>query len=301
LNSTDSNIVYNNGLNDGRCNWDLSRANISCKDNEMLALSLVRAELPSTTGIMSTDCGVGAPLTPSDCNLVMNLKWYRSAVLQLDSNFVFNSRHASAFGGNLFPLTLQTTINDMIYYINNVAGEDIIMTDDVTNTLGLFRLKAAVATDTITFEYATTSDEIKRALGIKTDSNTTISNTITTPFNYDMSSVLPSIRLKANYNFNSESSNSSGDSNILDSIGTALSQGNQYMETVAISLGAGVTLNVKNKSALLHDNSYMTKLVVPTKRIDEMNIQLVSKDNKALTVCQQPFLLVIQVDVLDSL
>ena len=65
LNSTD-NINVIDGF-DGNVSFDLTRANINCRDDQILAVSLVRAELPSTCGIQSTDPST----SPTQNNLIL--------------------------------------------------------------------------------------------------------------------------------------------------------------------------------------------------------------------------------------
>ena len=52
---------------------------------------------------------------------------------------------------------------------------------------------------------------------------------------------------------------------------------------------------------VLHENSYMSRQVIPNKYLNQLSIELATKDNKPITVNQQPFLLVIQIDILDNL
>jgi len=294
LNSVNSNI--NDSAFDGRVNFDLSRANISCRNDQMIAMSLVRAELPATCGIISN---TNVSFT-ADNNLILLVYHTKADGGVVNVEYIFNINIVDTNPNHvLVPLTLQTTIADMMIYINSSSAGQIIKQDDATQTFGIFRL-IGVNGGTTTFKISGTSPEIARALGLNTDADTIVNDTTATPYNYDMAQVLPTIRLKTNFNFDSETSNESGDSGILDSIPTALTQGNQFFELNTIATPDN-TINIKNKSLLVHENHYMTKNILPVKIINNLSISLISQDNKPITVNQQPFAFVIQVDVLDSL
>ena len=86
----------------------------------------------------------------------------------------------------------------------------------------------------------------------------------------------------------------------MDSVPTALTEGNQFFELNTIATPDG-NLNIKNKSLLVHENHYMSQNILPTKTVNNLSISLVSQDNKPITVNQQQFAFVIQIDILDSL
>ena len=52
---------------------------------------------------------------------------------------------------------------------------------------------------------------------------------------------------------------------------------------------------------MLHENAYMSKQIIPTKTMNNLELELVSQDNKLISVGQQPFSVVIQVDILDTI
>tara|TARA_R110000782_G_scaffold76283_2_gene151830 strand:+ start:1493 stop:2404 length:912 start_codon:yes stop_codon:yes gene_type:complete len=294
LNSVNSNI--NDSQFDGKVNFDLTRASINCRNDQMIAMSLVRAELPATCGIISdTNVNFTQPN-----NLILQVNHTAADGGVRNVLYIFNINKPDTNPNHvLVPLTLQTTITDMLIYINSSSVGTIVKQDDATQTFGLFRL-IGVGGGTTTFIISATSPEIARALGLNTNANTVINDTDATPYNYDMAQVLPSIRLRTNFNFDSESSNNSADNSILDSVPTALSEGNQFFELNTIATPDG-TLNIKNKSLLVHENHYMSQNILPTKSVTNLSISLVSQDNKPVTVNQQPFAFVIQIDILDSL
>tara|TARA_R110000850_G_scaffold32711_1_gene89981 strand:- start:3849 stop:4751 length:903 start_codon:yes stop_codon:yes gene_type:complete len=290
LSSLDSNIDY---INDGHINIDLTRASIHALNSELIAVSLVRIELPSTVAIGSyTDS-----IDPKNNNLIMRIEVKIGTGTPVVKDFIFNSRFQSA-NPLQFPLTQQNVINDVIAYINEAFGAEVVKIDDSVQTLGLFRL-IATAGNQVIFIFDHTSPEILRALGLSTIQNTQITENDRSPFNWDMSQILPVVRIKTNLNFNSFSSDISGDNNILDSVSTATTNGNQYYQTLAISVGDN-NINIKNKSMIIHENFYMSKQVIPAKRINNLEIKLVSQDDKLITVGQQPFTLVLQVDILEG-
>tara|TARA_R110002124_G_scaffold183128_1_gene350487 strand:+ start:952 stop:1854 length:903 start_codon:yes stop_codon:yes gene_type:complete len=290
LSSLDSNIDY---INDGHINIDLTRASIHALNSELIAVSLVRIELPSTVAIGSyTDS-----IDPKNNNLIMRIEVKIGTGTPVVKDFIFNSRFQSA-NPLQFPLTQQNVINDVIAYINEAFGATVVKIDDSVQTLGLFRL-IATAGNQVIFIFDHTSPEILRALGLSTIQNTQITENDRSPFNWDMSQILPVVRIKTNLNFNSFSSDISGDNNILDSVSTATTNGNQYYQTLAISAGDN-NINIKNKSMIIHENFYMSKQVIPAKRINNLEIKLVSQDDKLITVGQQPFTLVLQVDILEG-
>ena len=290
LSSLDSNIDY---INDGHINIDLTRASIHALNSELIAVSLVRIELPSTVAIGSyTDS-----IDPKNNNLIMRIEVKIGTGTPVVKDFIFNSRFQSA-NPLQFPLTQQNVINDVIAYINEAFGAEVVKIDDSVQTLGLFRL-IATAGNQVIFIFDHTSPEILRALGLSTIQNTQITENDRSPFNWDMSQILPVVRIKTNLNFNSFSSDISGDNNILDSVSTATTNGNQYYQTLAISAGDN-NINIKNKSMIIHENFYMSKQVIPAKRINNLEIKLVSQDDKLITVGQQPFTLVLQVDILEG-
>ena len=51
---------------------------------------------------------------------------------------------------------------------------------------------------------------------------------------------------------------------------------------------------------ILHENFYMSKQVIPAKRINNFEIKLVSQDDKLISVGQQPFSMVLQIDILEG-
>ena len=294
LNSTD-NINVIDGF-DGNVSFDLTRANINCRDDQILAVSLVRAELPSTCGIQSTDPST----SPTQNNLILTATFTPTGGAADSKTIYFNPTQNNAViaGSPNFRLTFQNTINDLIGFINSAFGADCIKIDDATESLGLFRLIGVGGN--LVFDFAKTSPELLRALGLNLLSDTGLSPLIPTFRPFDLSQVLPVIRVKANYNFSSESSNTNGDSSILDSIAGITTMGNQYFNLRSAVFDNGDVVNIKNKSAVIHENSYMTKQIIHTKKMDDLNIRLVSKDDKPITVNNQPFLLVIQIDTLDS-
>jgi len=99
---------------------------------------------------------------------------------------------------------------------------------------------------------------------------------------------------------NSTSSFDEGDSNILEAVPTSMDNGNSFFEDRSQTTTSG-TLIFKKKQTVVMENTYMSKQIIPTKRLDNLNIQLFSKDNQPITVGQQPCAFVIQVDYLDSL
>lgn len=290
LSSLDSNINY---INDGHINIDLTRASIHALNSELLAVSLVRIELPSTIGIGSyTDS-----IDPNNNNLIMRVEVKIGTDTPVVKDFIFNSRFQSD-NPLQFPLTQQNVINDIIAYINEAFGVEVVKIDDSVQTLGLFRLISFSGKQVI-FIFPHTSPEILRALGLSTTQDTQLTENDRSPFNWDMSQILPVVRIKTNLNFNSFSSDISGDNNILDSVSTATTNGNQYFQTLAVA-GADNTINIKNKSMIVHENFYMSKQVIPAKRINNLEIKLVTQDDKLITVGQQPFTLVLQVDILEG-
>jgi hypothetical protein len=290
LSSLDSNIQY---LNDGHVHIDLTNASIHAKNSELIAVSLVRIELPSTICIGSYIDSID----PKNNNLIMRVELQEGTATPVVKDFIFNSRFQSS-NPLQFPLTIQNVINDIIAYINEAFGADVVKIDDSVQTLGIFRL-ISVAGKAVTFIFDHTSPEILRALGLSTIANTQITENDRSPFNWDMSQILPVVRIKTNLNFNSFSSDVSGDNNILDSVSTATSNGNQYYETLAVSTSGG-TINIKNKSMILHENFYMSKQVIPAKRINNFEIKLVSQEDKLISVGQQPFSMVLQIDILEG-
>ena len=298
LSSLDSNLPF---INDGHINIDLTRADIHCKNSQLIAVSLVRMEIPSTVGIGtyidSTD--------PQNNNLILQIT--RASSPAVTKDFIFNNRVVGVTNPLQFPLTQQSVITDILAYINEGFGAEVIKIDDSVQTLGIFRLTTPFNAPALSFNFEFTSPEILRALGLKTVFNTIIQggtdaspDISRTPFNWDLSQVLPVVRIKTNLNFNSNSSDATGDSNILDSVSTATTNGNQYFSTLAIA-GSDNTINIKNKSMIVHENSYMAKQIVPSKRIDNLEIRLVTQDDKLITVGQQPFSLVVQIDILEGL
>ena len=299
LSSVDSNIKF---VNDGHVNFDLTRASIACRNDQMIALSLVRAELPATTCLGTyqetrTDGAVTSE-GPRFNNLILVFDLLGPVGTAGPHVITFNPR--VPIFGTTSPWTLQTTINDIIGLINSTLEGQYIRIAQDEASLGIFRLQAVAPATGITFRVAQTSPEILRALGLYTDANTTITPTSNSPFNFDLSQLLPVVRVKTNFNFNSESSDATGDSNILDSLPTNTTQGNQYYQTLTIADASG-TINIKNKSMMLHENAYMSKQIIPTKTINNLEIELVSQDNKLISVGQQPFSIVIQVDILDTI
>ena len=287
LSSVDSNIKF---VNDGHVNFDLTRASIACRNDQMIALSLVRAELPATTCLGTyQETRVNGAVTgegPRFNNLILVFDLLGPVGTAGPHVITFNPR--VPIFGNTHPWTLQTTINDIVGMINSTIEGNYI------------RLQMIAPATGITIRHLQTSPEILRALGMNTDKDTTFTQAITTPFNFDLSQLLPVVRVKTNFNFNSESSDATGDSNILDSLPTNTTQGNQYYQTLTIADANG-TVNIKNKSMMLHENAYMSKQIIPTKTINNLEIELVSQDNKLVSVGQQPFSMVIQVDILDTI
>ena len=293
LSSVDSNIFYENF--DGKFNWDLTKAQITCENSQMLAVSLVRAELPATCGISTTqDDNSGS--NPNV--LVLNYSLNGAAGL----NILFNVRtDAVAEGSAQFPLTLQNNIQDILSFINSTNATPFLKLDDSTFALGLFRVAVENSNDTVVFNYQSCTPCLLRALGLHTNQNTIINGTVPAPFNYDMAQYLPLIRLKSkNLNMNSTSSFEEGDSNILDSIPTNTDDGNSYFEERSQTTQSE-TLIFKQKQTVIQENIYMMKQIIPTKRLDSLEIELVSKDNQSITTGQQPCGFVIQIDILDSL
>lgn len=298
LSSVDSNIKF---VNDGHVNFDLTRAGIACRNDQMIALSLVRAELPATTCLGTyvetrTDA-LATSEGPRFNNLILVMDLAGPVATAGPHVMTFNPRVPIA--GRTHPWTLQNTINDIVGMINATFEGQYVRIAPGEASLGVFRLQVIAPATSVTVRVTQTSPEILRALGMYTDANTTFTPAITTPFNFDLSQLLPVVRVKTNFNFNSESSDATGDSNILDSLPTDTTQGNQYYQTLTIADASG-TINIKNKSMMLHENAYMSKQIIPTKTINNLEIELVSQDNKLISVGQQPFSMVIQVDILDT-
>jgi len=293
LSSIDSNIFYENF--DGKFHWNLTKAQINCENNQMLAVSLVRAELPATCGISTTQ----SDNSGSNPNVVV-LNYSLNGGAEV--NMLFNVRtDAVAESVDQFPLTLQNNIQDILSFINSTNATPFLKLDDSTFALGLFRIAVENSSDSVVFNFENCTPCLLRALGLHTQQNTTINGTNPAPFNYDMGQYLPLIRLKSkNLNMNSTSSFEEGDSNILESIPTNSDNGNSYFEERSQTTASG-TLIFKQKQTIIQENIYMVKQILPTKRLDNLEIELVSKDNQNITTGQQPCAFVLQIDILDSL
>jgi len=293
LSSLDSNIFYENF--DGKFHWNLTKAQITCENNQMLGVSLVRCELPATCGISTTQ-NDNSGSNPNVLVLSYSLNGGEGV------NMLFNVRtDAVGEGIDQFPLTLQNNIQDILSFINSTNATPFLKLDDATFALGLFRIAVENPTDSVVFNFESCTPCLLRALGLHTQQNTTINTTNPAPFNYDMAQYLPLIRLKSkNLNMNSTSSFEEGDSNILDSIPTNSDNGNSYFEERSQTTEDG-TLIFKQKQTIIQENIYMVKQILPTKRLDNLEIELVSKDNQSITTGQQPCAFVIQIDILDSL
>ena len=229
----------------------LKSAIIRCEADQNLAVSLVRAELPTTLEAITrtTEIGTSATLAISLLRFEINGSEHILYFNDYD-NINVGAGHARMIWN------LQTTIQNIVNAINTLSGGDLTFNSDAAGN----RLQTTA--DTFVFS-SKSSKRAMRALGLYTTDFvfTTVSPGVPAPYEYNLSNALPVLYISTNLAVRSFTSRNGGNmQNILGSIPLSVdSQVNGYKllakdlgsidaETIAIPAGINY-INVSNSGS----------------------------------------------------
>ena len=212
--------------NTSKIRINLENAHIRCDNNELLALSLVKASLPSTINA-TPNTTVNSTTQGDDCyflNYTYNGVNYLLYINQF--NEAINTSH-SGYTVNYFRWCAETTIQDLLTKINETIGNSPpaspIITLGATTYFG--RLWNSTSINFIIQKES--SPSILKALGCVTDADTILvyNNIGTVPiisvpkYQVNMGNLLPVVYLKTDQNIESFCSVNNGSyQNILGSV-----------------------------------------------------------------------------------
>ena len=291
LNSLDTSIIYD--VN-SKATFDIGKGDYHSTNNKRLKMSLIRCEIPSTTGLVSLNDSD----LPNENNFVFNFEIKLTDTPEYTPfTIIFNTEIDTSKPS--FNLTLQTTINDFIYFVNTTVGTDILGIAPQATDIGLQRLVCLEDYQVIKFGSSTPS--LLRALGV--NEGTVINDNSMTPYNFSMSEILPNIIVRTNLNFESYSSNTENlnQTNIMDCIPCVLSQGTQFEELKATYTITGSTVNnttYRNTASLVYNGNNEGRDIGNTS-INTLTIELLSPEFKPLSLGQNKFSMVIQIETVE--
>ena len=191
LTSRDSNprVIFND-----KVQIDLSKANLNVESNQKMGLSIVRATLPTTLEAVprtTTVSNVGNNKDVSLLSFSISGTPYR---LFFNDWSILNNPGADYH----MTWTVQTTIDNIVEKINTLSGlNNLIKVGSLD--LGNRLVYGTANTTPIIFSHTESSSNILRALGLNTESDTTLSPTITeTPYNVNLAGLLPVVYVRTN-------------------------------------------------------------------------------------------------------
>jgi hypothetical protein len=207
LNSKDTDLPYvqNHGLH-----VSVKEANIMCLPDQNLAVSLVRAEFPTTLEAVARTTKIGN--IPAK-NISLLTYSFNSVPHRLYFNDYKNINGALANHTNML-WTIQTKIDNIVEKINTDLAAPVL--EYFTEESSSNRLMSNAS---ISFDYTQSSKKVLIALGLYTDKNTTIDSLNPAPYQYNLGSALPVLYIVSNLSTTSFTSKNGGNiQNILASI-----------------------------------------------------------------------------------
>ena len=204
LSSNDSTEVYKQNH---AMRIDIRSAQIACRPNEYLAVSLVRASLPTTitpTGL--TTALYSNPATPTDHppDDVQVLTWEHSGT---QYHIFFNDMdkiNSGIANSRLCFWTVTTDMTNLIWEMNQLMGSEVLGIN-VGDMGELRRLKVnnwTNAGDSVKLKGLKTSQKILQAFGVYDTIDTIVGNNLS-PYQYNTSAVGTDIYVKTNLGFSS--------------------------------------------------------------------------------------------------
>lgn len=191
LTSRDSNprVIYND-----KVQIDLSKANLNVESNQKMGLSIVRATLPTTLEAVPRTTTVSNVGNNKDVSLLS------FSISGTPYRLFFNDWSILNNPGVIYHMTwtVQTTIDNIVEKINTLSGlNNLIKVGSLD--LGNRLVYGTANTTPIIFSHTESSSNILKALGMNTESDTTLSPTITeTPYNVNLAGLLPVVYVRTN-------------------------------------------------------------------------------------------------------
>jgi len=191
LTSRDSNprVIYND-----KVQIDLSKANLNVESNQKMGLSIVRATLPTTLEAVPRTTTVSNVGNNKDVSLLS------FSISGTPYRLFFNDWSILNNPGVIYHMTwtVQTTIDNIVEKINTLSGlNNLIKVGSLD--LGNRLVYGTANTTPIIFSHTESSSNILKALGLNTESDTTLSPTITeTPYNVNLAGLLPVVYVRTN-------------------------------------------------------------------------------------------------------
>jgi len=191
LTSRDSNprVIFND-----KVQIDLSKANLNVESNQKMGLSIVRATLPTTLEAVPRTTTVSNVGNNKDVSLLS------FSISGTPYRLFFNDWSILNNPGVIYHMTwtVQTTIDNIVEKINTLSGlNNLIKVGSLD--LGNRLVYGTANTTPIIFSHTESSSNILKALGLNTESDTTLSPTITeTPYNVNLAGLLPVVYVRTN-------------------------------------------------------------------------------------------------------
>ena len=273
LTSRDSNprVIYND-----KVQIDLSKANLNVESNQKMGLSIVRATLPPTLEAVPRTTTVSNIGNNKDVSLLSFSISGTVHRLFLNDWVQINNPGLS----NHMTWTVQTSIDNVVAKINALSGlNDLIKVG--TLDLGNRLVYGTANTTPIIFSHTESSGNILKALGLNTESDTTLSPTITeTPYNVNLAGLLPVVYVRTNIGVGGYMSMKGGMTmNILGSIPVEISNLNagNNVETFAGTTSAQRFQPTSSINYVNHANEGSHKIIT-NQHINNITLELLNSE-----------------------
>ncbi len=204
---TDNQYPYNESIS-----INLEKANLGVESDQVLAVSLVKAELPTTLEAVPRTTSVipvtQGPPTYAGKNIqgrpdISVLSYtYNGAAKRIVFNDADNVNDGNTALGTFDYMNwdINTSIEMIVAFINGQIGSVVLAVDDIgtdTPWVSLNRLTIADSTssDYISFIHDESTRKILRVLGLHQDKDTVITATALSPYPFDVGNSLPVVYL----------------------------------------------------------------------------------------------------------
>jgi len=289
LSSNDSTLTYDQN---SAMKIDLRGANIGCKPNEYLSVSLVRASLPTTltpTGL--TTALYLNPATPATGERpppqVQVLSWMAPAVGGTEYHLFFNDNHdmnSSVPNSARAFWTATTDMGDILYAMNQLMGDEVLGIQ--VGTQGeLRRIQVTDPIYSVKLLVAKTTPKILQAIGGYPNIDTTIQNR-PAPYQYNTSAVGTDVFVRTNLGFESFISFQGGQSdNLLAGIPIVVSNSavGLKLQSSTISTASGVVSNSETLDTMINYTNHAlsgSHKPISQNKVGEVFLELI--DNRGI-------------------
>lgn len=291
LSSNDSTEEYNENT---AMKIDMRGANIGCKPNEYLSVSLVRASLPTTLtpGGLTTQEYLN-PASPAQNDnppdQVQIVSWLYPAVGGTEYHLIFNDLQGLNSGlanSRIAYWTATTDMGDILYEMNQLMGAEVLGIQ-VGSTGELRRIQVTESTYSVKFLSGKTTNKIAQALGIYEEIDTIVQNR-PAPYQYNTSAVGTDVYVRTNLGFDSFISFQGGQNdNILAGIPLVVSNSavGLKLQSQTISSASGVVSNSETLDTMINYTNHAlsgSHKPISQNKVGEIFLELI--DNRGVAI-----------------